>query len=57
MTIFSSPWVAVHPNIPDAKEKWFTAASGLRHLQLTEMALIAPELVISIGSGCIGEEA
>ena len=44
MTIFGCTWVAVHPNIPNAEEKWFTTA--LRRLQLMVMALIAPEFVI-----------
>ena len=44
MTIFGCTWVAVHPNIPDAEEKWFTTA--LRRLQLLMMALIAPEFMI-----------
>ena len=45
VTIFGCTWVAVHPNIPQAEEKWFTAV--LRRLQIMVMALIAPELVIS----------
>jgi len=44
VTIFGCTWVAVHPNIPNAEEKWFTTA--LRRLQLMVMALIAPEIVI-----------
>jgi len=32
VTIFSCTWVAVHPNIPNAEEKWFMTA--LRRLQL-----------------------
>jgi hypothetical protein len=42
VTIFGCTWVAVHPNIPNAEDKWFT----LRRLQLMVMALIAPEMVI-----------
>ena len=41
VTIFGCTWVAMHPNIPNAEENWFT-----RRLQLMAMALIAPELVI-----------
>ena len=44
MTIFGCTWVAVHPNIPDAEETWFTG--GLRRLQLMVIAVIAPEMVI-----------
>jgi hypothetical protein len=44
VTIFGCTWVAVHPNLPNAEEKWFMTA--LRRLQLMVMALIAPELVI-----------
>jgi hypothetical protein len=44
VTIFGCTWVAVHPNIPNAEDKWFTTA--LRRLQLMVMALIAPEFVI-----------
>jgi hypothetical protein len=44
VTIFGCTWVAVHPNIPNAEDKWFTTA--LRRLKLMVMALIAPELVI-----------
>jgi hypothetical protein len=44
VTIFVCTWVAMHPNIPNAEENWFTTVS--RRLQLMAMALIAPELVI-----------
>ena len=44
VTIFGCTWVAVHPNIPNAEEKWFMA--GLRRLKLMVMAVIAPEMVI-----------
>jgi hypothetical protein len=44
VTIFGCTWVAVHPNIPNAEDKWFMTA--LRRLQLMVMALIAPEFVI-----------
>jgi hypothetical protein len=44
VTIFGCTWVAMHPNIPNAEENWFTTV--LRRLQLMVMALIAPEIVI-----------
>jgi len=44
VTIFGCTWVAVHPNILNAEEKWFTTA--FQRLQLMVMALIAPELII-----------
>jgi hypothetical protein len=44
VTIFGCIWIAMHPNIPNAKESWLTTVS--RRLQLMVMALIAPELVI-----------
>jgi hypothetical protein len=44
VTIFGCTWVAVHPNIPNAEEKW--SMTALRRLQLMVMALIAPEFII-----------
>ncbi|KAJ7733940.1 hypothetical protein B0H16DRAFT_1327810 [Mycena metata] len=43
-TIFACTWVALHPNVPDPKLKWFSLP--LRKLGMMLVMIIAPELVL-----------
>ena len=44
-TIFACTWVATHPNIPGAADRWFNIF--FRRLKITFFALLAPELIVA----------